>query len=137
MQWTIELSEANRGYEQLRAQTLEPDSPPDIKEGFYIGKERSASDPVVIHKAFNQGPNQWPDIDGFKEVMEEYQLEMIKVSERLMHAIGSSLGLEEDYFSEFCKDADLVTLRLLHYPPQPSNAQPNEKDAGHILILEG
>lgn len=129
-QWSIELSEANRGYEPLRAQTLEPDSPPDIKEGFYIGKERSPSDPFVIQKAFNQGPNQWPDIDGFKEVMEEYQVELIKVSERLMRAIALSLNLEADYFTEFCKDADLVTLRLLHYPPQPANAQPNEKGCG-------
>lgn len=128
--YSITASQANRGYEPLKAQTLEANSPPDIKEGFYIGKERAEDDPFVLQKSFNQGPNQWPDIEGFRAVMEEYQHQMIQVSESLMRAIALSLNLEESYFDEFCKDADLVTLRLLHYPPQPKNAQPNEKGCG-------
>lgn len=124
------LSQANRGYEELKAQTLEPNTPPDIKEGFYIGRERDLNDPLVLAKRFNQGPNIWPDITGFKEVMEEYQSEMLRISERLLKAVALSLDLDINYFDKFTENADVVTLRLLHYPPQPANAALDEKGCG-------
>jgi isopenicillin N synthase-like dioxygenase len=106
-------SPANRGYEPLGGQTLEPGAPPDLKEGFYIGVEEAPC------AGFNRGPNQWPaGLPGFKPVMLDYHRRMLGLTERLMAGLALSLGLADDAFAGFCR-SPVATLRLLHYPPQP------------------
>lgn len=123
------LSSCNRGYEPLRAQTLEAGSPPDLKEGFYIGNHLDEHDPRSRGR-FNQGPNQWPHgVEQFRPVMERYFAAANEVCERLMAGLALALELPEDHFAPLLEDA-AATLRLLHYPPQPAQSPPGEKGCG-------
>ncbi|EZP70717.1 isopenicillin N synthase family dioxygenase [Sphingobium rhizovicinum] len=133
-------SKANRGYEPLRGQTLEAGAPPDLKEGYYIGRDVPADDEQAL-KYFNTGPNVWPaGLAGFEAVTSAYFAEMRSLAGVLLEGIALSLGLDADFFTTLEQDP-IATLRLLHYPPQAANPHPDEKgcgahtDFGGITIL--
>ncbi len=124
------LSPYHRGYEPLRGQVLESGTPPDVKEGFYLGNELSEDDPRVRAGLFDHGPNQWPEtLPGFRETLDAYFAEMEALCRLTMRALALALALPEDYFEHFC-DASVSNLKLLHYPPQPANPRPEEKGCG-------
>ena len=126
----IANSANQRGYEPMRGQTLEAGTPPDLKEGFYMGRELAADDPRVLAGTFNHGPNQWPrDLPGFRETMDAYFVQMEALCALTMRALALALELPEHHFDPLCEDA-LCNLKLLHYPPQPSNALRDEKGCG-------
>jgi isopenicillin N synthase-like dioxygenase len=120
-------SSCRHGYEPMKAQTLEVGAPPDLKEGFLAGEDLAADHPAVRNDPANIGPNQWPpQLPEFKSVLISYVREMKSLTKSLMQGLALSLDLEESYFDDFCRDP-ILTLRLLHYPPQPANPTPNRR----------
>ncbi len=131
------LSRCNRGYEPLRAQTLESGAPPDLKESFYAGAEVAANDARVLAGRFNTGPNQWPETPpDFRAVMQNYYQAAYGLGATIVRGLALSLGVPVSHFDGYLKEA-AATLRLLHYPPQPANPEPGEKGCGEHTDFGG
>jgi isopenicillin N synthase-like dioxygenase len=123
-------SKANRGYEPLSSQRLEEGTAPDLKESYFIGSELALDDPRMVRGQFGRGPNQWPEaLPNFQATMERYYAAMTELGGRLYKTVALSLGLEESYFDSFYQEP-LNTLRMIHYPPQPANPDPDQKGCG-------
>lgn len=120
-------STISRGYESIGAQAL--DQMPDLKEGYYIGVERGVDDPLVRAEIPNHGPNQWPRLPGWRQLMEAYFATMLDLSRRLLRGMALALELDQHHFDRSV-DNPMAILRLLHYPPLPSAAPPEQLGCG-------
>ncbi|CAF2042682.1 unnamed protein product [Rotaria magnacalcarata] len=108
----------NRGYTPMFEEKLSPKG--DLKEGFDLAMELPADDKDRIERgAILYGPNFWPDnLHGFREcIYNEFYLKMLSLGEKLFEAFALSLNLPSNYFKSMCQKP-MVTMRLLHYPPQ-------------------
>src|SRR5258708_10544096 len=123
-------SSALRGFESPGTQTLDPDSPPDIKESFRIGIDRGPDHPLVRASAPRQGPNNWRrHSDEFSQRVEGYFDAMLGLGRHLMGLIALSLDMSDEFFEQFYR-APNANLRLLHYPPHPAEALNNQLGCG-------
>lgn len=134
----------NRGYERLRAQNFEKKTKGDLKEGFYFGTNLSLDHPYVVEGKINLGPNKYPedvaDPEAFKATTDSYFKAVEKLAHDILRVLAATLDLDEDFFKGYI-DTPIAILRLLHYPPQPADASPDERgigahtDFGGITIL--
>ncbi len=119
-----------RGYEPMLYQQLDEGSPQDLKEAFYSARHLEPDHPLVLEKLPNHGQNHWPDkLPGFREAIEGYYEPALDLGRHLMRLLAVSLSLERTYFDEAFAEP-CSTLRILHYPPHPQNAAPNQLGAG-------
>ncbi|XP_020572498.1 2-oxoglutarate-Fe(II) type oxidoreductase-like isoform X2 [Phalaenopsis equestris] len=118
-------NEKNRGYTPTLDETLDPENQAqgDFKEGYYIGIEVPEDDPQA-EKPF-YGPNQWPSEDilpGWRQIMEQYQIEALRVCRAIAKILALALDLDADYFVRpQILGEPIATLRLLHYEDKVSD----------------
>jgi len=123
-------SKSGYGYEPLAGQTLDTDSPPDLKEGFQCGMDIPDDHPYVLRGLGRYGLNLWPEgLPGFREQNLAYHAAMMTLSRKLLSIIALSLDIDEDFFQPIT-ELPIATLRMLHYPPQPAGGAPNQLGAG-------
>jgi isopenicillin N synthase-like dioxygenase len=136
---------SNRGYELIGNQGLQENTLPDLKEGFYIGKEIPASDPRVLKGDFLMGPNLWPPKElvpeeVFRKPMERYYGAMFELALKVLEIIAKGLPYGDDVFEEFVSNDAVASVRLLHYPPQETEEEKQlgagaHTDFGAITLL--
>jgi isopenicillin N synthase-like dioxygenase len=136
----IERSRHNRGYVPMEGESLDPSRPPDAKEAFNMGRELAPDEPDLLAGKPFHGPNQWPDLPGFRTTLTDYFDAVQGLCVRLHRAIAIDLGLPPGHFDRLI-DRPLATLRLLHYPPHPGTfdggqygAAPHT-DYGNVTVL--
>ncbi|XWS72085.1 hypothetical protein CRYUN_Cryun02cG0010300 [Craigia yunnanensis] len=118
-------NEKHRGYTPLLDELLDPANQVhgDYKEGYYIGVEVPEDDPDTGKPFY--GPNVWPAdgvLPGWRQTMEKFHHEALKVAKAVARVIALALDLEVDFFDKpEMLGKPIATLRLLHYEGQISD----------------
>ncbi|TLD11950.1 hypothetical protein E2P81_ATG10199 [Venturia nashicola] len=126
------MSLAKKTFEKANKNTYRGYFPPqpgqqdNLKEGVEIGPK----EPLPQHSSDRRRkfdlaePNVWPSDPSFTEQrsrLENLYAELQLLSSTLLSLLAVSLNKPADHFAHYLNDS-LSTLRLLHYPPQPSAA---------------
>lgn len=122
-------SPTRAGYEPVGGQTLDSDTPPDLKESFYVNNELPDTHPYVQSGVRGYGGNLWPVLPGFKAQMLAYYAQVEALARDLVQLLALSLELEEHALDRFF-GCPMGTLRLIKYPPHPAAAEANQLGAG-------
>jgi isopenicillin N synthase-like dioxygenase len=109
----------NRGYVGLGVEALDENAGADRKEAFNL----------IWTDGVERPPNAWPELPGFREVVQRYFDDVLGVGRRLHSAFALDLGLAEDFFADKI-DRPQATLRLLRYPPPPADTPRPQAGAG-------
>lgn len=89
----------------------------DLKETIDTGIDHPPDHPEVLAGTPLHGPNQWPDLDGFRAAVEVYRDAVVAVSERMHEVMAVGLALPPSFFADQPGEM-MYHLRLIHYPPQ-------------------
>ncbi len=86
---------------------------PNQSASLMMLREDTAHDPDV----YLSGPNQWPDLDGFRDLMLRYKTEMSDLGRRLMRLAVLAAGADPEPVLRDGFATPTTWLRLLHYRP--------------------
>ena len=137
----IALDRQHRGYIAINTSTdvnsdLAEVTKPNQSASFMMMREDARVDPDV----YLSGPNQWPDLDGFRGACEAYVQAMTQLGRMLMGLALDAIGVTDRSILAAI-DMPTIWLRLLHYPPQPPQAPDDlygsapHKDFGCLTLL--
>ena len=118
----VALDHNHRGYIAINTSTdvnskLADVKKPNQSESFMMMREDKSELPDV----YLSGPNQWPKLENFKEVLEKYTFNMTKLGRNLMRLALLSSGVKDLSVMQSL-DTTTICLRLLHYPPISKNS---------------
>ena len=87
---------------------------PDLKEGYYFGRELPA-DPRPMH-----GPNIWPaEPASLRPLVTEWMAAMEPLGQRVLSLMAEGLGLAPDCFRNDLTADPTPLFRIFRYPPHP------------------
>ena len=118
----VALDHNHRGYIAINTSTdvnskLADVKKPNQSESFMMMREDKSELPDV----YLSGPNQWPKLENFEEVLEKYTFNMTKLGRNLMRLALLSSGVKDLSVMQSL-DTPTIWLRLLHYPPISKNS---------------
>lgn len=118
----VALDHNHRGFIAINTSTdvnskLADVKKPNHSESFMMMREDKSELPDV----YLSGPNQWPKLENFKEVLEKYTFNMTKLGRNLMRLALLSSGVKDLSVMQSL-DTPTIWLRLLHYPPISKNS---------------
>ena len=112
----LAFNDQQRGYKAPGNITI-PGYPPDNKEVLDFGVDFPADHPEVLKGTPLHGPNQWPDLPGFRTTLLAYYDAVCATGFDLLRLFALALDLEETWFLPFHTDP-FTTWRIMRYPLQ-------------------
>src|SRR5665213_797861 len=116
----LKVGDLNIGYlpygaQIVRTSKVHLNTQPNLSESFYIVNDLNADDPRIVSGDPLYGLNKWPGgMPEFKAATLAYMHAMRPLAAQMVSVIGTSLGLEGDYFVSRFKEPT-TTLRLIRY----------------------
>ncbi len=139
----LAMNDFHRGYmapntSVIRTSTVAEVKRPNFSESLMIMHEVAPDDPH--HGQPLHGPNQYPDLPGFRAAVQAYDTAMRGFCQRLLRPLALALELPPDALAAAFA-YPTTFLRLLHYPPQPPDSPDDafgsapHTDYGCITVL--
>ncbi|WP_424833024.1 isopenicillin N synthase family dioxygenase [Ruegeria sp.] len=137
----IALDKNHRGYIAINTSTdvnsdLAKVEKPNQSASFMMMREDASPDPDV----YLSGPNQWPELDGFRDTCEAYASAMSQLGFQLMTLALQAIDAKDHSVLRAFQEPT-IWLRLLKYPPQPPQSPEDlygsapHKDFGCLTLL--
>ncbi len=130
----VELNSIHRGFIPINTSTdvnskLADVSKPNQSESFMVMREDTDNSVFVQADEYLAGANQWPDLQGFRADVMEYNDAMAKLAGRLVGVFSKALGVESGLVESFIPPTSW--LRLLYYPPVSKEIEGSYGSAPH------
>ncbi|ABD54057.1 isopenicillin N synthase family dioxygenase [Jannaschia sp. CCS1] len=137
----IAVNKTHRGYIAINTSTdvtsdLAEVTRPNQSASFMAMREDAVADPNV----YLSGPNQWPDLPGFRAACDAYTAALSDLGRNLMGLALQAIGTTDRAILDAFQ-TPTTWLRLLHYPPQSPQAPEDlygsapHKDFGCLTLL--
>ena len=117
----IANSSNHRGWGSHGAEQLDPSNPGDWKETFDMAMDIHPQHPVAQACPALYGPNQYGELSGFQQQMNQHYGLLMSVARHMLRAMAIALGLEDDFFTRYFTSEHISVLRMIHYPPRPAD----------------
>lgn len=127
----VELDSLHRGFIPINTSTdvnskIVDVVHPNQSESFMVMREDDSQSPEVIAGTYLAGPNQWPELEGFRENVVAYQTAMGELASKLIDVVSASLNADCSFTESF--ETPTTWLRLLYYPAnQYESVEQSEK----------
>jgi isopenicillin N synthase-like dioxygenase len=141
---SLKVNAQHRGYmpfaeSKIVSSSIQKATRPNLSESLMVMHEAEPDDPLRADDPL-AGPNQWPELPGFRDVITAYDAALSSLARRLVRLFEDALGAPPGALaSSFAQPTTF--LRLLHYPPQDPAGPADEfgsnphTDYGFLTIL--
>jgi isopenicillin N synthase-like dioxygenase len=109
-----------RGFTRFGREHAKDHPFPDLKEFWHVGRDVPPDHPLASRYAANLEVAEVPD---FHPVMTQFYNQLENCAVQLLQACALYLGEAENCLADMIRDGDTI-LRIIHYPPLPSDAHP-------------
>lgn len=140
----LKVNRQHRGYmpfaeSKIVSSSIQKATKPNLSESLMVMHEVEPQDGSHLDDPL-AGPNQWPDLPGFREAITTYEHALKGLARRLVTVFEAALGAGAGTLARSF-ERPTTFLRLLHYPPQDPAGPDDEfgsnphTDYGFITIL--